>query len=71
MAAYTGFSPSEELLAFGRKVKRGEVEPGLMENLRDDNLRIIMKGRGIIGAVAAIPFSTNYKEALELCNGRM
>lgn len=71
MAAYTGFSPSEELLAFGRKVKRGEVEPGLLENLRDDNLRIIMKERGIIGAVAAIPFSTNYKEALELCNGRM
>ncbi|MGD0080150.1 MAG: methanogenesis marker protein 11 [Methanoregula sp.] len=71
MAAYAGFSPSEELLAFGRKVKRGEVEPGLLENLRDDNLRIIMKGRGIIGAVAAIPFSTNYIEALELCNGRM
>ena len=71
MAAYTGFSLSEELLAFGRKVKRGEVEPGLLENLGDDNLRIIMKGRGIIGAVAAIPFSTNYKEALELCNGRM
>ena len=70
MAAYTGFSPSEELLAFGRKVKRGEVKAGLLENLRDDNLRIVMKGRGIIGAVAAIPFYTNYKEALELCNGK-
>ena len=70
MAAYTGFSPSEELLAFGRKVKRGEVKAGLLENLRDDNLRIVMKGRGIIGAVAAIPFYTSDKEALELCNGK-
>jgi methanogenesis imperfect marker protein 11 len=69
MAAYTGFAPSEDLYAFGRKVKRGEVEPALLEDLRDDNLRIVMNGRGIIGAVAAIPFYTNFKEALELCNG--
>jgi len=70
MAVYTGFAPSEELLAFGRKVKRGEVEPGLLETLRDDHLEIIMNGRGIIGAVAAIPFYTNYQEALELCTGK-
>ena len=70
MAVYTGFTPSEELLAYGRKVKRGEVEAGLLERLGDRHLRIIMKGRGIIGAVAAIPFYTNYEEALELCNGR-
>ncbi len=69
MAVYTGFSPSEELLAYGRKVKRGEVEPGLIEQIRDKNLTIIMNGRGITGAVAAIPFFTRYEEALELCSG--
>jgi methanogenesis imperfect marker protein 11 len=69
MAVYTGFSPSEELLAYGRKVKRGEVEPGLIEQIRDKNLTIIMNGRGITGAIAAIPFFTRYEEALELCSG--
>jgi len=69
MAVYTGFSPSDELLAYGRKVKRGEVQPGLLEDLRDKNLKIIMDGRGITGAVAAIPFFTRYEEALELCSG--
>ena len=71
MAVYTGFTTSEELLAFGRKVKRGEVEHGLLESLNDENLEIIMNGRGIIGAVAAIPFYTNYQEALELCTGKI
>jgi len=70
MAVYSGFSPSEELLAYGRRVKRGEVEPGLVESLQDPDLRIVMNGRGIVGAVAAIPFSTNYDEALELCSGK-
>jgi len=70
MAVYTGFTPSPDLLAFGWKVKRGEIDPGLLENLRDPDLRIIMNGRGIVGAVAAIPFYTNYGEALELCNGK-
>jgi methanogenesis imperfect marker protein 11 len=70
MAVYTGFTPSASLLAFGRSVKRGEVEPGLLETVQDEHLRIIMNGRGITGAVAAIPFYTNYKEALELCNGQ-
>ena len=69
MAVYTGFSPSEELIAYGRSVKRGEVEPGLHERLNDKNLKIIMNGRGITGAVAAIPFATRYEEALELCSG--
>ena len=70
MAVYTGFTPSEELLAYGRNVKRGEIEPGVTGRLDDKNLRIIMNGRGIIGAVAAIPFYTRYEEALELCSGR-
>ncbi len=70
MAVYTGFIPSRDLLEFGWKVKRGEVNPALLENLLDPDLRIIMKGRGIIGAVAALPFYTNYTEALELCTGK-
>ncbi len=70
MAVYTGFIPSQDLLEFGWKVKRGEINPGLLENLQDPDLRIIMKGRGIIGAVAALPFYTNYTEALELCTGK-
>lgn len=69
MAVYTGFSPSEELLEYGRDVKRGEIEPGVLERLSDKNLRVVMNGRGIIGAVAAIPFYTRYEEALELCSG--
>jgi methanogenesis imperfect marker protein 11 len=70
MAVYTGFSPSADLLAYGWKVKRGEVEAGLLESIRDPDLRLIMKGRGIVGAVAAIPFFTRYREALELCSGK-
>ena len=70
MAVYTGFSPSTDLLAFGWKVKRGEIDPGLLETLRDSDLSIIMNGRGIVGAVAALPFYTNYMEALELCSGK-
>ena len=70
MAVYTGFSPSEELVEYGRKVKRGEIEPGVLGRLSDKNLRVVMNGRGIIGAVAAIPFYTRYEEALELCSGR-
>ena len=70
MAVYTGFSPSEQLIAYGRKVKRGEIEPALLGSLHDVHLSIIMEGRGIIGAVAAIPFFTRYEEALELCDGR-
>lgn len=70
MAVYTGFMPSESLLSFGRSVKRGEVDPGLLDTIHDENLKIIMTGRGITGAVAAIPFYTNYEEALELCNGK-
>jgi methanogenesis imperfect marker protein 11 len=70
MAVYTGFSPSEKLLDYGKKVKRGEIKQGILENLHDKDLRIVMNGRGIIGAVAAIPFYTRYEEALELCCGQ-
>ena len=70
MAVYTGFTPSEKLLEYGRNVKRGEIKPGVLGSLDDKNLQIILDGRGIIGAVAAIPFYTRYEEALELCSGR-
>jgi methanogenesis imperfect marker protein 11 len=70
MAVYTAFSPSAKLLEYGRKVKRGEIAPGVLERLDDKDLRIEMNGRGIIGAVAAIPFYTRFEEALELCSGQ-
>jgi len=65
MAVYTGFSP-DGLLAFGEKVKRGQVDPDEAGRMEGGNLRIIMNGRGITGAIAAIPFYTRYDEALEL-----
>jgi len=70
MAVYFGFSPSAQLYAFGRAVKRGEVGPETLAALKDDKLRIVMNGRGITGAVAALPFFTRYEEALELCSGK-
>jgi methanogenesis imperfect marker protein 11 len=70
MAVYTGFAPSEELLAYGRNVKRGEVDACLPASIKDPRLRIIMNGRGVVGAVAALPFFTLYGEALELCSGK-
>ena len=70
MAVYTAFEPSQKVLEFGRAVKRGEVRPDLFTGLRDPDLSIIMDGRGVTGAVAALPFFTQYTEALELCDGR-
>ena len=69
MAVYTAFSPSPVLIEYGRRVKRGEVDPDLVRNLSDHALTIVMDGRGITGAVAALPFYTRYEEALELCSG--
>ncbi|MDD4483522.1 MAG: DUF1743 domain-containing protein [Methanoregula sp.] len=69
MAVYTGFTPSPALLEYGRRVKRGEVSPDLVRNLSDPALTIVLNGRGITGAVAALPFYTRYEEALELCSG--
>jgi len=70
MAVYTGFSVSENLLDYAKRVKRGEVTPDLVKSLNDPNLQIIINGRGITGAVAALPFYTRYEEALELCSGK-
>jgi methanogenesis imperfect marker protein 11 len=64
MAVFTGFDPAP-LESFGWAVKRGEVT---REDLAGVENRVDMRieGRGIIGAVAAIPFATRYEEALSL-----
>ena len=67
MAVWRGFDPAP-LEEFGRRVKQGEVSADDLATL-DDHLSIIMSGRGMIGAVAAIPFYTRYEEALALWNG--
>ena len=68
MAAFTGFDPSP-LRPFGEQVKRGEVDRTRIPKANDGTLDLRMEGRGIIGAVAAIPFYTRYEEALALWNG--
>ncbi|MCP1715706.1 methanogenesis imperfect marker protein 11 [Methanocalculus alkaliphilus] len=67
MAAYTGFDPSP-LLEYGWKVKRGEITRSEMDDLLP-LLDVRAAGRGLIGAVAAIPFATRFDEALLLCDG--
>jgi methanogenesis imperfect marker protein 11 len=69
MAVYRGFDPAA-LQTFGRSVKRGEVSKEALAEIDDQRLEIVIDGRGIIGAVAAIPFYTNFEEALELWSGR-
>jgi methanogenesis imperfect marker protein 11 len=68
MAAFTGFDP-QILVPFGNSVKRGEVPWGSIPESADGKLKLIMEGRGLIGAVAAIPFYTRFEEALSLWNG--
>jgi len=68
MAVFTGFDPSP-LLPFAWMVKKGEVRRDLLPAVREGDLAFVMKGRGIIGAVAAIPFYTRFNEALSLWTG--
>jgi methanogenesis imperfect marker protein 11 len=63
MAVFRGFDPSP-LLGFARRVKQGEVTEADLEDATRDRVEIIMDGRGRIGAVAAIPYYTDYDEAL-------
>jgi methanogenesis imperfect marker protein 11 len=69
MAVYRGFDPSF-LLDFGRRVKRGEVTDADLDEAIQGSVEIVMDGRGKIGAVAAIPFYTDYDEALLAWNGK-
>jgi tRNA(Ile2) C34 agmatinyltransferase TiaS len=51
------------------EVKKGEVKKDLISDSKKEGLEFILEGRGIIGAVAALPFFTEYKEALLLWTG--
>ena len=68
MAVFTGFDPSA-LLPFAWMVKKGEVRRDFLPVIREGHLELIIEGRGIIGAVAAIPFYTRFEEALSLWSG--
>jgi methanogenesis imperfect marker protein 11 len=70
MAVFRGFDPGPLLMEFGWAVKRGEVSRDRLDALERDGLVCVMRGRGLIGAAAAIPFYTRYQEALKLCDGR-
>ena len=63
MAVFRGFDPSP-LLGFARRVKRGEVTEADLRDAIGDSVEVVMDGRGKIGAVAAIPYYTDYEEAL-------
>jgi tRNA(Ile2) C34 agmatinyltransferase TiaS len=67
MAVFSGFDPAS-LLSFGQMVKRGEVRRDHIPQT-DGKLELRMEGRGIIGAVAAIPYYTRFAEALSLWTG--
>ncbi|NYT05865.1 MAG: DUF1743 domain-containing protein [Methanomicrobiales archaeon] len=64
MAVYAGFDPSA-LLPFGRSVKKGQVSPADVDRVRP-LVDVRINGRGITGAIAALPFYTRYDEALSL-----
>jgi methanogenesis imperfect marker protein 11 len=66
MAVFTGFSP-DRLLEYGWRTKTGQVSPDDARALAGDDLKIWINGRGITGAIAAIPFYTRYDEGLRLC----
>jgi len=68
MAVFRGFDPSH-LFPFGRKVQQGQVSPEELAAVRDGRVQAILQGRGLMGAVAALPFFTRYQEALEPWNG--
>lgn len=69
MAVFRGFSP-DSLMEYGWKVKRGEITRDDMNAIRE-HIEIRLNGRGVIGAAAAIPFATRYKEALSICTGEI
>jgi len=66
MAVFTGFSP-DRLMEFGWQTKSGQVSPDDARSLAGDDLKIWINGRGITGAIAAIPFYTMFDEGLTLC----
>lgn len=69
MAVYRGFHPPRPLEDFGWAVKSGEVSRERLSTLEGSGLSFVLRGRGLVGAVASIPFYTRYEEALRLCGG--
>ena len=63
MAVYRGFDPGG-LRPFGTLVKRGLVDLNAVHGLSDPHLSLPLQGRGVVGAVAALPFYTDFEEAL-------
>jgi len=69
MAAFTGFDPAA-LRPFADAVKQGEVGSEQLASVTSTpGLTLHLTGRGVIGAIAAIPFFTRYEEALSLWDG--
>jgi methanogenesis imperfect marker protein 11 len=68
MAVFYGFEPAT-LLPFGQMVKTGEVSRDLAPPSADGKLELCLEGRGVIGAIAAIPYYTRFEEALSLWTG--
>ena len=69
MAAFTGFDPAA-LQPFADAVKQGEVGSEQLASVTSTpGLTLHLTGRGVIGAIAAIPFFTRYEEALSLWDG--
>lgn len=64
LCAFIGFDPSG-LLTYAKKVKSGQISFDDLEKIRD-LLDVRINGRGMIGAAAAIPYYTNYDEALKI-----
>lgn len=69
MAVYTGFDPSP-LQHFSDDVRRGQVEPETWKTVSCPDLSVRLSGRGITGAIAAIPWYTRFEEAAQLWNGQ-
>ncbi len=64
MAVFRDFDPSE-LLAFGLRCKRERVSyEDAVEVARKAGVQIIMKGQGLIGAIAALPFNARPDESI-------
>jgi methanogenesis imperfect marker protein 11 len=64
MAVFRDFDPSE-LLAFGLRCKKERVSyEDAIEVAREAGVQIIMKGQGLIGAIAALPFNARPDESI-------
>jgi methanogenesis imperfect marker protein 11 len=64
MAVFRDFDPSS-LLAYAQRCKRERVQyEDALEAAREAGVQILMNGQGLIGAVAALPFSARPDESI-------